>query len=215
MIAKSMLEGFFGEMEKIANPSWLTEAQARGGKKQKLPGPGDMAYYCEKKKSAGIMTNVGNKVVLTMKKGWQYGSNVPGKGWLGTGAQITPGMGRLGRGFEHVTSLGGATKYLPVGSKSLTVAGGLASLSEGLPKEDPQHKGRSRVERLSGSVLGTAAGIAASPLGLKAIPIGIGAEVAGRAIGRKLSPRKPVQAQSNKIPSPPNQMVEPPPRTTQ
>ncbi len=91
-----------------------------------------------------------------LKAGWHGTphnpvSALPGKGWLGTGAMITPDMGATARGFEHMTSLGGATKYLPVGPKSLMVLGAGLEAKEALKSQDPAGLQRSRAERLTGA----------------------------------------------------------------
>lgn len=225
-LAPSTMLGFMDEMSKIAE--YRSTCKRCGAKKDLRMGYCfDCATKAEKRKTAGFMANVGSRIANTAKtvggavggalsKGWHYGSDVPGKGWLGTGAQISeamkkPGvMNALGRGFEHATSLGGATKYLPVGTKSLTLIGGAMDLHQGLKKEDPTGQGRSRVERLSGAAGGTLAGLAASPLGLKALPIGMAAGWAAGRLGRAISPRKT----PNQLPTAPAQVVQQPPRTS-
>jgi hypothetical protein len=166
-------------------------------------------FFSEMEKIAGFKQNIGNRIVHSSKKttnllssGWNdYG------GWKGEGMNLK-GKGRAGRAFERVTSLGGLTKHLPVGNKSLIVGGGLVDLNDARKKEDPSGRGRSRLERLSGVVGGTAAGIAASPLGLGAIPVAIGGGMVGGAIGRRLSPRKkpkPLSSPATPTPVMPNQ----------
>lgn len=73
--------------------------------------------------------------------------------WRGQGL-ATPAeraaMGRFGRGFDTVTSLGGATKYLPVGTKAMMAAGTALQARDALKAEDPSGQGRSRTERMTG-----------------------------------------------------------------
>ncbi len=87
--------------------------------------------------------------------------------WTGQGL-ATPaervGMGRVGRALDTVSSLGGLTKYLPVGTKTLMVAGTALQAKDALKPEDPTGQDRSRTERLTGvgggfvgGVLGTGA----------------------------------------------------------
>jgi len=66
-------------------------------------------------------------------------------------------MGRGGKALENVMSLGGLTKHLPVGTKSLMLAGTAAMVPGALKKDDPQ--GRSRAERVAGLAGSTVGGL--------------------------------------------------------
>lgn len=83
--------------------------------------------------------------------------------WRGTGlapAAQRAAMSPVGRAFDTATSLGGLTKYLPVGPKSLMVAGTAAMLPQVLAKEDPTGQDRSRLERTTGFAANTLGGLA-------------------------------------------------------
>lgn len=139
------------------------------------------------KEAAGIMQNVGSRIAQTMSKGWNH----PSMAWGGQGFVRDATRGRLGNAAEHAMTLGGATKYLPVGGKSMTVGMGALGIPGAVAKEDPSGQGRSRAERLGGLAAGTAAGVALAPAGLVTqIAGGIGSDVAGSAIGRAISGRK-------------------------
>jgi hypothetical protein len=139
------------------------------------------------KEAGGIIQNVGNRIAQTMSKGWNHSSMA----WGGQGFVRGASRGMVGNAVEHVTSLGGATKYLPVGGKSMTVGMGALGVPGAIAKEDPSGQGRSRTERLGGLAANTAAGVALAPAGLVTqIAGGLGADVAGSSIGRAISGRK-------------------------
>jgi hypothetical protein len=130
----------------------------------------------------------------SLKEGWNYGgeivrdgvkkyapaSEVPGKGWLGVGKQLTPDADVISRVGENITTLGGATKYLPVGPKSLTVGIGAATLPGAVSAEDQTGEGRSRTERIGRWAGNMAGGLIGAPHGL---PGALGGSVIGEQLG--------------------------------
>jgi hypothetical protein len=135
----------------------------------------------------------GKRVLDAVREGWHAGADVPGRGWLGTGYQASPTDSRLHKVIEGVTSLGGTTKYLPVGPKALTVGFTGLALPGAIKKEDPTGEGKSRLERVGSLAGGTVAGLASAKMGLiPALAIGAGGDIAGGTIGRVLSPRRRV-----------------------
>lgn len=144
------------------------------------------------KRGVEAMKRLGKKGVKSIREGWEYGSDIPGHGWLGAGYQAPKDAGLLHKGFEGVTSLGGLTKYLPVGPKSMTLGFTAASLPGALRKEDPSGEGRSRVERMGGVLGGTVAGLAGARTGIiPSVAIGMAGDYAGSRLGRLVSPRRP------------------------
>lgn len=96
--------------------------------------------------------------------------------------------------------------------------GGLFALTTGsdvyntLKKEDPTGQGRSRLARGAQAAGSFAGGMMGAPYGLSGGVVGgLTGEAAGRMVGKGIDRLRG----RNKIPSPPNQMVEPPPRTNQ
>ena len=83
----------------------------------------------------------------------------PGTAARAVGAAKYKSMGRAGKAFENVMSLGGATKHLPVGAKPLMALSTATMLPGAVSKEDPSGQGRSRAERISGLVGSTAGGL--------------------------------------------------------
>lgn len=93
----------------------------------------------------------------TLRRGWEGSKDVPNT-WMGKGPEIKPGMGRIGRTFEHFTGLGGLTKALPVGAKSMMLMGAaLPAISALRHRHDPSGQERSQIDRL-GSVAGQSVG---------------------------------------------------------
>lgn len=105
-----------------------------------------------------------------------------GATWFGQGRNIKPGMGPLSRRFEELTSLGGATRALPVGGKSLMLLGTGMTAREALRPVDPTGQARSRSERLSGLVGDTMGGLVGSALGHRFRP-GLAGSMIGGALG--------------------------------
>jgi hypothetical protein len=86
-------------------------------------------------------------------------ASTPGSAARAAGAAKYKKMGPFDKVFENVSTLGGATKHLPVGTKSLMLAGTAAMLPSTLKKEDPSGQGRSRAERLTGLAGSTVGGL--------------------------------------------------------
>ncbi len=97
-----------------------------------------------------------NGFVDTLKKGWE-GTAENKNTWMGKGPEIQPGMGRVGRTIEHFTGLGGLTKALPVGNKSMMLMGAALPAMAALHRQDPSGQQRSRTERM-GAVAGNTVG---------------------------------------------------------
>lgn len=115
-----------------------------------------------------ILRRAGKALMDAAHMGWHGVAGTPSaQHWFGQGlapAAERATMGRFGKAFDTATSLGGATKYLPVGAKSLMVAGALGQAQQALKPEDPTGQGRSRLERgvglagnLAGGLVGTGA----------------------------------------------------------
>jgi hypothetical protein len=97
--------------------------------------------------------------------------------WMGKGRQIKPAidpttgvrnqLSRSNRLWEEASSLGGLTRALPVGAKSM-IAGttGLMAL-QALRKQDPSGQERSRPERLTGLAANTVGGLAGSAAAMR------------------------------------------------
>lgn len=124
--------------------------------------------------------------VSSSKKAWKDSK------WMGEGlAKDHKKLKGFDKHLDTVTSLGGATKHLPVGMKSLTVGGAAATAPEAFKKEDSSGRGRSRMERIGGWAAGTAGGLATMNRGMIGGIAGtMGAERAGSAIGRAVAGRR-------------------------
>lgn len=107
-------------------------------------------------------------LVDTMKEGW-HGSLDPTSpdrtSWFGKGRQIRPGMGRFGRMAEEMTSLGGATRALPVGAKTMMAVGTGLMARDAVRPQDPTGQNRSRTERVTGLAANTMGGLVGSAIG--------------------------------------------------
>jgi hypothetical protein len=99
--------------------------------------------------------------------------------WMGKGRQIQPvldpktglrsQLSHGNRAWEEATSLGGLTKALPVGAKSM-IAGttGLMAL-QAMRRQDPSGQERSRSERMTGLAANTLGGLAGSAAAMRAL----------------------------------------------
>ena len=143
------------------------------------------AFADELSKIAGLKTHL----MDALHRGW-HGTAANPQRWMGEGLKITPGMGRGARIFEHAASLGGATKYLPVGAKSMALLGTGMMLPYALSKHDPSTMGKSRAERVTGLVGNTLGGLTASGLmlgaGVKSPYALIGGGLLGSVAGERL-----------------------------
>lgn len=162
--------------------------------------------------------------VNALKEGW-HGTKDNPQTWLGQGEKITPGMGRAGRAVERFTSLGGLTKALPVGGKSLMLLGTLGAARQAMRPVDPTGHDRSRSERVTGLAGNTVGGLVGSALAMKAMPgSGILAPMlggmAGGMVGERLvtspfrlarSHRAAQQQPMQEVPPQYYQQMQPPP----
>lgn len=121
--------------------------------------------------------------IQALKEGW-HGSpeqiaRGEGQSWFGKGpnmrlrpqadGSLKP-LSRAGRAWQRISSLGGMTRILPVGGKSMTVLPAVISAPSLLKKEDPSGQQRSRAERVLGFAANTVGGLAGSALAMKAAP---------------------------------------------
>jgi hypothetical protein len=79
--------------------------------------------------------------------------------WFGRGTQVNGGMNQAQKLWGRAKSLGGLTKVLPVGAKSMFVAGTAPMLYSALKKQDPSGMERSRAERFAGASGNIAGGV--------------------------------------------------------
>lgn len=132
-----------------------------------------------------LFQGVKNGFVNTLREGW-HGSldpNSPDRTtWFGKGRQISPGSGRVARMAEEMSSLGGATKALPVGGKSMMALGTGLMAREALRPVDPTGQNRSRAERLSGLAANTVGGLVGSAFGTRLRP-GLLGSLGGGLVG--------------------------------
>lgn len=99
--------------------------------------------------------------------GW-HGTPGNKQTWFGAGMRPkgqfpipkTNVLGQASRGFDRLTSLGGATKYLPVGGKAMTVLGTGLLAREAFKRHDPTGQERSKTERMAGLAANTVGGLA-------------------------------------------------------
>lgn len=107
--------------------------------------------------------------VNTLKEGWhgtpEQVAAGEGQTWFGKGRQIKPGMGRWARRMEEATSLGGLTRALPVGGKSMMLLGTGLMAQQAMRPVDPTGQERSRAERMTGLVGNTVGGLLGSSVG--------------------------------------------------
>lgn len=173
-----------------------------------------------------FLEKAANILIDALKDGW-HGTKDNPQHWMGRGVQMGPvrsatgsivggaenfkPIGRFGRMGQRISSLGGLTKYLPVGGKALTALPLALGAREALAKQDPTGRERGRLERATGLVGNTVGGLMGSALAMKAVPkSGILAPmlggIAGGIVGEKAVslPFRKAQAQA---PQQPQQVV--------
>lgn len=127
--------------------------------------------------------------VNTLKEGW-HGTKENPQTWMGKGRQITPNMSRGGRMLEEFTSLGGLTRALPVGSKSMMLLGTGLMARDAMRPQDPTGQQRSRLERMTGLAGNTIGGLMGSTLAMRGAPKSFLAPmlggIAGGMVGERL-----------------------------
>ena len=128
-----------------------------------------------------------------LREGWHGPANNPElkNTWFGQGRVIKPGMSPVARTMEEATSLGGLTKVLPVGAKSLTAVGTALAAHQAMQHFDPSGQERSRAERLSrlgGNVGGGLVGAAIAGRMMPGSLLGnIGGSLIGGYLGEKVT----------------------------
>lgn len=129
-----------------------------------------------------------NGLTNALKEGWS-GPDGSKNTWMGQGLNLRPGQGRLGRTVERATSLGGLTKALPVGAKTMMLAGTGVMAAQALRKQDPTGMERSRAERITGLAGNTAGGLVGSALGARRFGMlgAIGGGILGGMAGEKVT----------------------------
>jgi hypothetical protein len=110
-----------------------------------------------------VFKALGNAFKNALHTGW-HGTGPLGSAsrqtWMGQGLALPAeraAMGPLGKAWDTATSLGGATKHLPVGAKSMMLAGTALQAKDAIKGEDPTGQGRGHAERVTG-VAGNAIG---------------------------------------------------------
>ena len=126
--------------------------------------------------------------VNALKEGW-HGTPESPSTWMGEGMKTHPGMSYPGKAWQQFSSLGGLTKALPVGAKSLMLLGTGLMARDALKPVDPTGRERSRTERLTGLAGNTVGGLVGSAVGNRIAPgfMGtIGGGIIGGMAGEKL-----------------------------
>lgn len=116
--------------------------------------------------------------VNALKEGWHGTPNNPST-WFGQGRVITPGMSRGAKMWEEASSLGGATKALPIGAKSMMALSTGLMAREALRPQDSTGQNRSRTERMTGLAGNTIGGLLGSTVGNRLLPGLVGSAVGG------------------------------------
>jgi hypothetical protein len=116
-----------------------------------------------------FLQKVRNGFMSALKEGW-HGTKENPATWFGQGRKITPDMNTRQRMWEEASSLGGATKALPIGAKSMMMLGTGLMARDALRPQDPSGRDRSRTERLTGLAGNTVGGLVGSSLASRAIP---------------------------------------------
>lgn len=116
-----------------------------------------------------FLSKVRNGFTSALKEGWG-GTKANPQTWFGRGRVMTPGMNVAQRFTENLTSLGGATKALPIGGKSMMMLGTGLMARDALKPQDPSGRDRSRAERVTGLAGNTVGGLLGSTLLSRAVP---------------------------------------------
>ncbi len=110
-----------------------------------------------------------NGFVSALKEGW-HGTPTNPQTWFGRGRVMTPGMNTGQKIMENATSLGGFTRALPIGGKSMMMLGTGLMARDALKPQDPTGRDRSRAERMTGLAGNTVGGLLGSTLLSRAVP---------------------------------------------
>jgi phage tail tape-measure protein len=194
-----MLRAFRDEVEKIAEPSWKTEARARG-----FISKNSTAGHWAKEKKAGFMRDVGMNVGNTLKgftrpvqatkKGWNEGGWSQGQE-ARTMLQQGKKVGKLGTKWSTGKGVG---RFLP-GNKAITLASSAAMIPSTFKKEDPSGQGKSRAERIGSLAGNTVGGLIGAPYGFSGSIAGsvigdVGGRYLGKAVNKVTGKKKPKKA---------------------
>jgi hypothetical protein len=117
-------------------------------------------------------------IMGALKEGW-HGTPGNEATWFGRGRELRPGMGRGAKMMEEATSLGGATKALPIGGKSMMLLGTGLMAQQAMRPVDPSGQNRSRTERMTGLAGNTVGGLLGSAVGNRIRPGLLGSAVGG------------------------------------
>lgn len=165
------LNAFQDELEKIAI-NWSGMGRVFGGAARRVAVPAaKQVNRAGKPLKKKFWKEVGQNVKNTAK-GFKNPIKSVKRGWNSDGGW---------------TGKGKVTGKLPIGGKSLTVAGGLMSAPEAFSKEDPTGQGRSRAHRITKWVGNQTGGLIGAPYGLSGSLVGsIAGELGGHAVGKSL-----------------------------
>lgn len=114
-----------------------------------------------------FIKKLSNAFMNVLREGWHGTKESPNK-WLGEGRSLSPSY--AGRAWQEASSLGGMTRVLPVGAKSMMLIGTGAMIPSTLTKTDPTGQQRSRTERVVGLAGNTIGGLAGSVIGSRLSP---------------------------------------------
>ena len=150
-----------------------------------------------------FIKKLSNAFVDVLKEGWHGTKEAPNK-WLGEGRSLSPSY--AGRAWQEASSLGGFTRVLPVGAKSMMALGTGAMIPSAIAKIDPTGHQRSRAERITGLAGNTVGGLAGSVIGSRLSPRfggligGIGGSILAEKALTKPFVRSRTQAQEASMP---------------
>lgn len=116
-----------------------------------------------------FLNKIRNGFTSALKEGWS-GTKANPQTWFGKGRVMTPGMSGAQKFTENLTSLGGATRALPIGGKSMMMLGTGLMARDALKPQDPSGRDRSRAERVTGLAGNTVGGLVGSTLLSRAVP---------------------------------------------
>jgi hypothetical protein len=139
-----------------------------------------MAFLDElgKIKEAGMMSNLGTKILTSAKGAGRYLKNETQGGIINAGKAVASWANPVNSFKKGLHTTIHDTKSMSVPMKALMGVGLLSSAHEATAKNDPMGKGRGRAERI-GAALGDQVG------GVMGAPFGIAGGLVSSQIGRK------------------------------